>query len=406
MNHGFIPEPRKPEDFVLGADRSLVAKFGATPLVPDGDWTTYLYDLVYSHQAPVFETNACTVHGLLNACELLANRVFGRTLDLSDRFVSALAGIDPQRGATPRTAAEWFRKNWSVNEADWPTNIARSVEEFYAPPPSKLKTLALAQGAEYAFGWEYVNISKPTIKEALKYSPVCISVYLLKDENGLFYKPAGERDGHWLTCLKIKDNGNYIVLDSYPDEHGSFIKEIRADFTPEMAMGYYISKQITSDSWFAKFLQQILVLLGLAAETPPPTLPSPPEPQPEVEPAAPPRFLWATPAEAKVSVRAICKEEGLSAEQTNTLVATVAAESGFKNTAVNYNKRDGKTVSTDWGICQINDYWHCGPGKSFPSVQYVKDNPEQVVRWMCRQWKAGNRHLWIAYKNGLYKQYL
>ena len=81
-------------------------------------------------------------------------------------------------------------------------------------------------------------------------------------------------------------------------------------------------------------------------------------------------------------------------------------ESGFKNTAKNENKRDGKTVSIDWGICQINDYWHIGAGKSFPSVEYVLKNPAEVVKWMIKQYKAGNLKWWIAYKSGAYKKYL
>lgn len=269
MKHpaGFIYEAPEPQDFVLGAERSLEGKFGAkVELVPSGDWRPYLFDLIYSHQAPGYETNACTVHGLLNACELLANRVFGRTLDLSDRFVSALAGIDPQRGATPKTSADWFRKNWSVFEQEWSTKEAKSAEEFYAVPSQVLKTLAVARGTEYDFGWEYVTASKIHVQYALRYSPVCMSVYLMRDENGLYYKPAGERDTHWLTCIAVLDNGNYIVLDSYPDEKGSYLKEIRSDFVPEMAMGYYLKTKVVVPSFFDQFMTLIYSILGLGTK--------------------------------------------------------------------------------------------------------------------------------------------
>lgn len=259
---GFLYEPIQDQDFVFGGSRSLFQKFKGEPLT-DGDWRPFLYDLIYSHQAPGYETNSCTIHGLLNAVELLAVRVFGYTLDLSDRFVAAQAGIDPARGATPKVGAEWLRKNWSVNENEWPTADAKSVEEFYQQPPNQLRTLAIARGAEFDFGYEYITPSKENIKAYLPYSPVCISVALLRDENLLYYKPTGWRDTHWLTVLAVDDDGNYVVLDSYPDTDGSYIKKIRGDFVPEVAMGYYLRPKVKNQSAFQKFMELIYSILGL-----------------------------------------------------------------------------------------------------------------------------------------------
>jgi hypothetical protein len=63
--------------------------------------------------------------------------------------------------------------------------------------------------------------------------------------------------------------------------------------------------------------------------------------------------------------------------------------------------------STDFGIVQANDYWHIGPGKYFPSVEYVFTHPEECVRWMCRYYKThGHLNAWCSYTSGAYKQYL
>lgn len=137
--------------------------------------------------------------------------------------------------------------------------------------------------------------------------------------------------------------------------------------------------------------------------TPPPPLPEPPAP-PMPEPT--PKYLWDTTANARHSVRVICDEEGLSVPEKNLITAVIAGESGFKNLAKLENKKEGKVWSTDWGICQINDYFHIGPGKTFPSVKYVLENPDKVVRWMIKQYRAGNLGWWVAYKNGSYKKYL
>ena len=128
--------------------------------------------------------------------------------------------------------------------------------------------------------------------------------------------------------------------------------------------------------------------------------PTTPTPQPPPPPL--PKYQWDTLANIKHSVRVICDEEGLTLEEKNTLFTTIWAESGFKLDAKNENKINGKVVSTDWGICQWNDYYH---GKEISPKEAV-ENPEKAVRLMCAYWKRGQRNLWIAYKNGSYLRYL
>lgn len=107
-------------------------------------------------------------------------------------------------------------------------------------------------------------------------------------------------------------------------------------------------------------------------------------------------------------VRRVCKEEKMSLKQSNEIFATVRCESNFNPKAKyeNKDKATGKVWSTDWGICQINDYYHIGAGKSFPSVDYVLNNPEACIRWMCKQWKAGRANWWICFARGMHLQYM
>ena len=120
--------------------------------------------------------------------------------------------------------------------------------------------------------------------------------------------------------------------------------------------------------------------------------------------------LWDTPANCRHNLRVICDEEGLTVQQKNILTACVADESGFlTNPRPNRNKdpKTGVVWSTDWGIVQVNDWFHIGPGKDFPSVQYVLDNPEACVRWMANYYKTnGNLNAWASYTSGVYKNYL
>lgn len=121
-------------------------------------------------------------------------------------------------------------------------------------------------------------------------------------------------------------------------------------------------------------------------------------PEPEV-------LLWDTPENARHSVRIICDEEGLSFQDKEDLSRTVHCESNYNPACAHPNIVNGKVSTTDFGIAQINDYWHIGPGKDFPSSQYVLDNPQECIKWMCKQWKAGNSKAWVCKLKGLYLHY-
>ena len=97
------------------------------------------------------------------------------------------------------------------------------------------------------------------------------------------------------------------------------------------------------------------------------------------------------------------------------LVAVIEAESGFQIDAENINRdKNGKIVSLDYGICQINDYWTIGSNSQaamkgeyyFPSEEYVVSNPDKCIDWMIQQWLKGRQNDWIAYKTGAYKKYM
>lgn len=163
----------------------------------------------------------------------------------------------------------------------------------------------------------------------------------------------------------------------------------------------------------------------------PPVPPVPPHPAPEPpKPVEPPKPSyndilhsstlfpeWDTVEKSRHNVRAICDQEGLTLTQKNELCATVGAESGWQSyylsgpqkgkPVIKENRSpNGKVWSTDYGIAQINTHYHIGPGKSFPSSKYVLDNPEACIRWMCKQWKAGNAKWWVAYLNGSFRRFL
>lgn len=129
--------------------------------------------------------------------------------------------------------------------------------------------------------------------------------------------------------------------------------------------------------------------------------------EPDVIPSPDPDALlpWGTIANNHHNIRALCDLEGLTVQQKNDLTATLHCESGWNTETIHKNVVNGQVASTDYGICQINDYYHIGEGKDFPSVDFVMRNPEACVRWMCKQWKAGNGRLWVCFSKNLYTHY-
>lgn len=113
------------------------------------------------------------------------------------------------------------------------------------------------------------------------------------------------------------------------------------------------------------------------------------------------------------NVRVICDLVSLTYQQKEVLTACVKVESDFRTriTHANYTITAANGVkhlsSTDYGIVQINDYWHIGVGKDFPSPEYVLDNPEACVRFMCNYYKAnGHLNAWVSFTSGAYKDWL
>ena len=112
------------------------------------------------------------------------------------------------------------------------------------------------------------------------------------------------------------------------------------------------------------------------------------------------------------NVRALCDLYGLTVEQKNILAACVRVESNFNTQAIHRNyvySNDGQKVlsTTDFGIVQINDFWHIGTQKDFPSSEYVLQNPGACVHYMVNYYKQnGHLNAWVSFTSKAYLAYL
>lgn len=119
---------------------------------------------------------------------------------------------------------------------------------------------------------------------------------------------------------------------------------------------------------------------------------------------------WTTFTGNRHNVRVLCDLAGLTLYDKNVITACVQQESQFNPDAVGKVNING---TRDWGLCQFNDgknakgqaYW-IGKGAVFPDTDYVLEHPEECVKEMIRQYKAGNIKLWSSYKTGAYLKYM
>lgn len=198
---------------------------------------------------------------------------------------------------------------------------------------------------------------------------------------------------------------NRVVTNKNIGQFGIYYWLDKEDMPTEVQrMGMYL--QILQN------IKAILQLLVNQLKKPPAPVPAAPVPPPapisqmDNEGRFGYPYNWDTPEQARHSVRLICDEEGLPLDLKNDLDACVHVESDYSPKAMHQNMVNGTVSSTDYGIVQVNDYFHIGPGKDFPSVDYVLANPEACVRWMAKLFKAGKANLWSSYQSGAYKKYL
>lgn len=201
----------------------------------------------------------------------------------------------------------------------------------------------------------------------------------------------------------------YAMMNATDNTHKYFYAGTPKDVLADFDFDSYIAKLrqiIATLTALISVKKQVIQIMDNTSGTPP--IQNVPTPTPV--PGVIPKYLWDTPFNVRHSLRVICDEEGLTVEEKNELCATVQCESqGFQVHITHPNiAKDGSVASTDYGLCQVNDYWHIGPGKDFPSKEYVLNNPEADVRWMCKLWKTGEKgkRLWECYKQGLYLKYM
>lgn len=233
MKYGFLEDEYSEEDHIFGA---FLPK---EVLVEDGDWTPYLPQREL--QSRGWDTYGCVSFTVLNAIEILIKRKYDEDVNYADRFLAAVSGTS-KGGNSPRKVCNFLRKVGVVPEDMYP--FTDTFEEYYQGIPPKLYELAREFNEKWEFRYEEVPNSLLT--EAIKYSPLLVSVPAWFKTKGLFYRPEGMKDNHATTLIKVTPEYK-SVFDTYE----SNIKDIDPNMEHSSIKRFYIKKR-TSNRTFKK----------------------------------------------------------------------------------------------------------------------------------------------------------
>lgn len=396
-------------------DRWYGANIQGQVLRQDGNWRDYLPPTEDQNIRDI-ESSACYIEAQQHSLATLLEEQFGlKDQNFSARF-NALLSDGTQHGGDPIKGAKSIKYDGMVDDAKMPFDNSITCWDDFHSWKGVNKDDLIVLGKQWTQFWtaEFVPIIEKemplatkyvVLKQWLKSCPCPISVTAWYQQGDVYIKPEGLNDNHLVEAYYVDDQNRIYIRDTY----APYQKILAPNFNFDFAMAWTIKKNDNPKEGWLWTLIKSLFKVG--------SNPTPQHPE-KLTVALPSQYLWDTQDNARHSVRLICDEmlpivrsvsvNGKLYMPKDIICAVIMGESQFYNDVVNKNKdpKTGQVTSTDWGICQINDYWHIGQGKDFPSVQYVLDNPEMAVRWMINMYKAGKINLWCAYVNGSYKRWL
>ena len=199
----------------IGAYLTGQHKVPCVPYQEDANWEPYLPK--YESQSTRFETHGCTVWGSQNQVETLYKRIYGDEPNYSERFNYLLAGVVPGYGLDPHDAYESIRKDGLIDSRYMP--MTNTLDEFVDKSDITGSLRAKGQNwlVKHDFRHEWLWVNKPDnwkqiLKDALKTSPIGVSVSAWTERNG--YYVSEKPNNHWCLLYRIDDEGMW-VFDSY-----------------------------------------------------------------------------------------------------------------------------------------------------------------------------------------------
>lgn len=215
MKHlGFIAPKIEREHHVLGGSGDIFPVICA-----DGIWNDMP---LKEYQMKKFETYNCTSFNTLNQIEAYIYKVFGETVNYSDRWLGIIAGTKPP-GNDPHIVMEAIRQYGLIPEEMLPwSDDLQNVEEYYSFKGGDGET-CYEEGRRWLEKWDFkhkwaFDSNQPNdekennLKVSLGICPPTLAVYAwATDERGVYVRKG--YDTHWTMMRAFTDFKK--IFDSY-----------------------------------------------------------------------------------------------------------------------------------------------------------------------------------------------
>lgn len=239
----FVYPKIKSEDYIFGSGQVL-----GTVLREDGDWRLYLPPEEHQRRNGV-ESSSCFIEAQQHTIATILEGHFAiQDQNFSARFNLIFSDATPS-GGDPLKGAQTFRDYGLIPDTLLPfSDDIKYWDEFNSFKGGNEK-LCKEQGKTWRRYWDprYDIVIKREmdletkylrLKEALKYSPIPVSVYGVQSGDSYVKKPKGVNDTHMVELVYIDANDVPYVFDTYPP----FLKKLPAKYNFDFGMRWSLIK--------------------------------------------------------------------------------------------------------------------------------------------------------------------
>jgi hypothetical protein len=238
----FIYPEIQPDHYVFGADNA------GEIIRENGDWRDYLPP-EEEQKINGVESSACYIEAQQHSVATILEEEFNLAdQNYSSRFNALLSG-GTEYGGDPLRGADSIHNDGLIPQEMMDFKDLFSWDEFHSWKGVSEKLCRLA-GLAFNKRWlvnyfivfrreDSIEAKSVRLREALKRSPVDISVYAWVEKDGVYVKPQGVNDNHLVECVYLDEDNRAYIRDTYPP----FLKILEPNYNSDFAMRHTVKKK-------------------------------------------------------------------------------------------------------------------------------------------------------------------
>lgn len=230
-------------------------------LVADNDWEGFLPIAEYQNLGG-YDRSSCGAFAISNAIEMLNIRLTGKEINISDRSLAKMGGVDIEKGGWLRQIFDEGRNNGFNYEHDWPDTLVK--DDYYKEIPKEV----LDKRFKLEIYREWIPThNKDLIFKSINQAPLIV---LCRYANGNeILNPEGKYN-HFVTIFRAVKGKYWEIYDHYTNnkkkyawdyEFGCILKPtlIIKDYKPYMKNNTLV-QLVQGDGGFGLFLNDKIIV--------------------------------------------------------------------------------------------------------------------------------------------------